>query len=494
MIRFIQYLTLSIALISIGFELVSCKKDKLTTSSSDKLSFSADSVLFDTVFTASGSSTRNFRVINNNSQRIKISSISLLKGGSSQFIINVDGLKGTSFNDIEIAAHDSIFIFVQVFVNPLNAYSPLIISDEINFSVNGNAQKVTLEAWGQDAYYHYPTDAIKFSNGSYLPYSLISSTPNVDTTWNNDKPHVVYGWLVVDEGQKLTINGGVRMYFANKAGLWVYKLGQLKVKGTLGNEVLFQQARRDPEFANDPGQWDRIWINEGSVNNEINYAIIKNGYIGVQTEVIDTIGKYPSRLRITNTQIYNMSKWGLYTYAFNVYGANNVISNCQEHSVNLSLGGNYTFLHCTFANFWSESDKARELPAVKISNHVEAIVLPMDTCYFGNCIIDGFLTNELELDVASSTTFPPKYLFSCCALKTTHNTSDATKFKANILNFEGNYVDPKKYQFELKSTSTTGTLTEGGTNAIADAARAGNDIKGTIRTSPYYAGAYVKPN
>lgn len=416
-----------------------------------------------------------------------------MKGSASSFIINVDGAKGTSFNDIEIAAHDSIFIFIQVFVNPTNASSPLIITDAIHLTVNGNFQQVILEAWGQDAYYHYPTDAIKFSNGSYLPYSLISSTPNVDTTWNNDKPHVIYGWLVVDEGQKLTINGGVRLYFAQKAGLWVYKLGTLKVKGTLGNEVLFQQARRDPEFADEPGGWDRIWINEGSVNNEINYAIIKNGYIGVQAEVIDTIGKYPSRLRLTNTQIYNMSKWGLYTFAFNVYGANNVISNCQEHSVNLSVGGNYTFLHCTFANFWSNIDKNRELPAVKISNHVEDIVLPMDTCYFGNCIIDGFLAEELHLDIAASTTFPPKYFFSSCVLKSSINTSDATKFNGNLVNHPGNYVDPKKYMFDLKSNSQVGPLT--GTNAATDATlRVPTDIKGSLRSNPYYAGAYVKPN
>ncbi len=491
MYRFVQYLALCFLLACVGFELVSCKKDKLTTDTSDKVTFSSDSVLFDTVFTTIGSSTRNIRVINNNNQRIKISNISLGKGNGSSFILNVDGAKGTYFEDVEIAAHDSIYIFVQVFVNPTNLNSPLIISDYINFSVNGNSQNVVLEAWGQDAYYHYPTDAIKFSNGSYLPYSLISSNPNCDTTWNNDKPHVIYGWLVVDSKQKLTINGGVRLYFAQKAGLWVYQEGTLKVKGTLGNEVLFQQARRDPEYADEPGQWDRIWINEGSVDNEINYAIIKNGYIGVQTEVLeDTLNKFPNRLRITNTKIYNMSKWGLYAFAFNIYGYNNVISNCQEHSVNLSLGGNYTFLHCTFANFWS-GEKTRTLSAVRVNNHIENIVLPLDTCYFGNCIIDGYLTDELQLDVQPHATFPPKYLFSSCLLKSLVNTSDATKFNGNLTNNEGNYIDPKKYNFNLKPTSEAGPLT--GSNSATDAGKIPVDINGSSRSSPYYAGAYIKP-
>ena len=490
MIRFVKYLTLSIILICLGFELSSCKKDKISTSSSDKLSFSADSVLFDTVFTTVGSSTRNIRVINNNNQRVKISNISLLKGNGSQFIINVDGAKGTSFTDVEIAAHDSLYIFIQVNVNPTNANSPLIISDAINFTMNGNFQQVILEAWGQDAYYHHPNNAIKFSNGSYLPYSLISSNPNVDTTWNNDKPHVIYGWLVVDSAQKLTINAGVRLYFNNKAGLWVYRYGTLKVKGALGNEVLFTQARRDPEYADEPGQWDRIWINEGSVNNEIDYAIIKNGYIGVQAELLGSNFNEPKRLRITNTTIQNMSKWGLYGFAFNIYGGNNVIGNCQEHSVNLAFGGNYKFIHCTFANFWGKEDP-RDLPTLKINNYSSAQVLPLDTCYFGNCIIDGKLNSEISLDIKQDATFPPKYFFSGCVLKTTMGTSDVTKFDANKINASCEYENTDKYDFTIRSNSQAGPLTA--TNTTADAVKFPTDLKGVGRLTPYYAGAYVKP-
>jgi hypothetical protein len=487
---FAQYLILSLALTCLGFELVSCKKDKLITDTSATISFSNDSLLFDTVFTTIGSSTRNIRVINHNNQRIKISSISLQKGGASSFIINVDGAKGTYFEDIEIAAHDSLYIFVQVNVNPTNLNSPLIITDQIDFNVNGNASKVVLEAWGQDAYYHYPTDAIKFSDGNYLPYSLISSDPNCDTTWNNDKPHVIYGWLVVDSKQKLTINGGVRLYFANKAGLWVYQEGTLKVKGTLGNEVLFTQARRDPEWADEPGQWDRIWINEGSVNNEIDYAIIRNGYIGVQAEVLeDTLNKFPNRLKITNTKIYNMSKWGLYAYAFNVSGYNNVISNCQEHCVNLLFGGNYSFLHCTFANFWTK-EKSRELPTLKINNHYENIVLPMDTCYFGNCIVDGSRTDEVSLDIMQSTTYPPKYFFSSNTLKTGMSTSDVTRFNGNIINPQNAYYNTDKYDLRLQPNTMAGPLT--GSNAAVDASIVPVDIIGSSRTSTIWAGAYVK--
>jgi len=451
------------------------------------LAFSQDSVLFDTVFTTIGSSTRNIRVRNRNSQSIKISNISLQKGTSSQFIINVDGAKGTSFNDIEIAAKDSMYIFIQVNVNPTNQNSPLIINDAIIFSTNGNTQQVVLEAWGQDAYYHHPNNALMFADGTYLPYSLISNNPNVDTVWNNDKPHVIYGWLVVDSAQKLTINAGVKLYFNNNAGLWVYRYGTLKVHGALGNEVLFTGARREPEYADAPGQWDRIWINEGSPNNEIDYAIIKNGFVGIQAELLGTTFSDPRRVRVTNTIIQNMSKWGIYGSIFNIYGGNNVVSNCQEYCVNIALGGNYTFIHCTFANYWSQ-EKPRTLPTLNINNYSTAQVLPLDTCYFGNCIIDGTLSSEISIDVHSDMTYPPMYFFSSCVLKTTMSTSDVTKFDSNKINVPCDFVDTKNYNFDIGANTQAGPLT--GTNTAADVAKFPIDIKAFTRTSPFYAGAY----
>jgi hypothetical protein len=475
------------------FDFSSCRKDTITTKSSAKLSFSADSVLFDTVFTTIGSSTRNIRVRNKNNQRIKISNIALQKGNSSQFIMNVDGLKGTSINDVEIAANDSIYIFIQVNVNPTNQNSPLIISDAIVFSVNGNTQEVTLEAWGQDAYYHYPKFALKFRDGSFLPYTLISNNPTVDTTWNNDKPHVVYGWLVIDTYQKLTINAGTRLYFNNRAGLWVYRYGQLKVKGAPGNEVLFTGARREKEYADEPGQWDRIWINEGSTQNEIDYAIIKNGFIGVQAELIGDTLNVPKRLRITNTKIQNMSKWGLYGFAYNIYGGNNIISNCQEQCVNLVLGGNYTFIHNTFANYWNKEDTRKE-PVLKINNYSGNQILPLDTCLFANCIVDGILNNgqEIVLDVKTDNlSFLPKYFFTNCVMKTQMDLSDPAHFQDNLKNAYCDFRDPSNYHFEIGNNTKAGPLN--GSTAGTYALKFPADIKGSSRNSaPYYAGAYVK--
>lgn len=488
------------------FNFFSCKKNKLTTDSGAKVSFSQDSILFDTVFTTIGSSTRNFRIRNKNNSRINISSIVLQGGTASAFKINVDGSPGTSFTDVEIAANDSIYVFVQVKVNPTNSNSPLIVSDVLRFVVNGNEQIVQLEAWGQDAYYHYPTDAIKFRDGSYLPYSLcdnnVASFTQVgyEIVWKKDKPHVIYGYCVVDSLQKLKIQAGTKIYLNYRASLWVFKDGQIQVLGQKSNEVIFQGARRektltgtlsgiDVDFTDEPGLWDRIWINEGSENNIIDYAIIKNGFIGIQAEIFgNTIG-VPGKLTITNTKIQNMSKWGLYCLAYKVVGSNNVISNCQEHSLNLTLGGAYSFIHCTFANFWSK-DKPRELATINVNNYTETQVIPINA-YFGNCIIDGKLTNEMNLDIKSTAT--PTVVFSNSWIKTNANTSDANQF-INIKKASTSlkYKDTEKYDFEPDNE----TLHKGFVHpkASTDAALVPTDIMGISRnTSSITAGAYESP-
>ncbi len=480
------------ALLLLIFNFFSCKKNKVLTDSDAKVQFSQDSVLFDTVFTTIGSATHHFHIRNTYDKKINISSIQLAGGSGSAFKVNVDGSPGTFFEDIEIAAHDSIYVFVQVNVNPGNVNSPFIIRDSLIVSLNGNQQQVQLEAWGQDAHYHRPTEAIKFKDGSYLPFSYLNNDTNaISVTWVNDKPHVIYGYLAVYTGQKLTIDAGVKVYMNYRAGLWVYTGGEIHINGQKGNEVVFQGIRREKDFEKEAGQWDRIWINEGSTKNEINYAIIKNGYIGVQAELLGNQFFAPKRLKITNTKIQNMTKWGLYGLAFNIYGANNVISNCQEQSMNLVLGGTYTFIHCTFANFWN-GEKVREAPAVTINNHAESQILPLDSAYFGNCIIDGKLSNEISLDLSPSSTssLSPKAIFSNCWLKTTMNTSNANQFMYIVKGTALKYKDAEAYNFEPDNEAQVKGFTQG--YAFSDAAKFPFDINNKPRntSSNVTVGAY----
>ena len=90
----------------------SCIEDGFTTSSSDLLEFSCDTLSFDTIFTEQGTPTKQFVVYNRHKKQINISSISLSAADSRRFYLNVDGMKGEVFHDVTIRGEDSIFVFV----------------------------------------------------------------------------------------------------------------------------------------------------------------------------------------------------------------------------------------------------------------------------------------------------------------------------------------------------------------------------------------------
>ena len=203
-----------------------CRKSELLTGSNVELTFSADTILFDTLFTTIGSTTKYFKVYNSNNGKINITSIQLAQGTNSPYRINVNGEAGVSFENIEIEENDSLFIFVEVTIDPNNTNNPLIVEDSIIFLTNNNLQKVVLNAWGQDAYFH------------------VNEIITQDETWNNDKPHVIYGDIWVTNGAKLTINEGANLYLHNNSTLIIgdprndnitLGPGTLEINGTKGS-------------------------------------------------------------------------------------------------------------------------------------------------------------------------------------------------------------------------------------------------------------------
>lgn len=87
--------------------LFSCRKDEVLTDKSAKLEFSTDTVLYDTVFTSLGSTTKLLMIYNRNSRPLNISSIRLAGGVSSTFRLNLDGIPGKAFSNVEIPGDDS---------------------------------------------------------------------------------------------------------------------------------------------------------------------------------------------------------------------------------------------------------------------------------------------------------------------------------------------------------------------------------------------------
>lgn len=415
----------------------SCRKDKITDNPSAKLEFSIDTIIFDTVFTTIGSTTRRFKIYNRNANAVEISSITLKGGNNSPFRINVDGLSGNTHKNILIPGKDSLYVFVEVTIDPNNTLSPFIVEEDIQFITNGNNQTVHLVAWGQNAHYYTPKNFVP----GLPPYSCLdgdcdTTQPPVNMTWINDKPYVIYGYLVVDENDILTIDKGCRIHFHNNSGLWVYENGTLKVNGTLNEPVTFQGDRLENAYSEIAGQWDRIWLFEGSVDNEFNYAIIKNAFIGIQAETNPFNPSAPTatnNLLLNETVIRNCVGAGLLAKNYKIVARNSIISNCGQYTFLVTGGGEYEFNHCTLANFWSES--TRNNVSVYLQNYYTDIngatqVRDIVKCDFNNTIIDGANTDEWDYDVLSPGSI--NFKFTNCVLKTTKSTASSS------------YINPKQ--------------------------------------------------
>ena len=456
--------TLLFGLLAVLF--FSCRKDEqFTDDPGAMLVLTEDTVLFDTIFTTVGSVTKRFTVRNENASAVKVD-IALEGGTPSPFRINVDGASGTAFSNVEILGGDSIYIFVEATLNQNNANNPFIIEDHILLNTNGNEQSVLLLAWGQDAIFYRPgPDSIQipgFPRYGYIAGGYDQNGNQICETvhWTNEKPIVILGYGVVDSCCHLIIDPGVKVYFHGGAGLWVYKYGRIQALGTVEDRITFQGDRLEAQYADLPNQWDRIWINEGSQDNELRNCVIKNALIGLQAQTFPLTPGQPTstnKLILENVDIQNCLTAGLYAENYRIDATNLLLGSAGQYSVVLTGGGEYHFDHPTIANFWGFD--VRQDPAFLLTNRFADVfgavqVRTIENSDFRNGIITGNNTNEfkLDLDVGQSSTFT----FDHFLLKTDQPTNDPDHFpdQGSIYrNQNPGFVDPTTHDLHLSSAT-----------------------------------------
>ena len=391
----------------------SCRNDFESEPSTGSLEFSKDTVYLDTVFTNIGSSTYNLKVYNRSDNDITIPTVRLANGETSNYRLNVDGLPGKSFQDIQVLAKDSIFIFVETTVDVTNPDNnlQLLYTDQIVFDSGANEQKVELVTLVKDAVFLFPAD---LGDGMFETLNLGQDNDGEDIliegffleddelTFTNEKPYVIYGYAAVAPGKTLIVESGARVHFHENSGILVANTGSIKANGApstdpelLENEIIFEGDRLEPSFENTPGQWGTLWLTDGSTDNEFNYTTIKNSTVGILMDNNDG----DRTLSLSNVQIYNSANIGLLARTGNVYGENVVITNSGQSSLAIQLGGDYTFNHCTFANYWANG--FRSFPAVTITNsfitQTEVLISDLIQATFNNCIIYGSEQREFAL-------------------------------------------------------------------------------------------------
>jgi hypothetical protein len=458
--------------------LSSCKKP--LSFSTENLSFSADTVIFDTVFTTVGSTTKKLKIYNNDSKTLAIEQIELVGGANSPFRINVDGLSGTNFADLEMEGNDSLYIFVEVTLDPNNQLNPMVIEDQIRFRTNGTDQFVQLVAWGQDMYFH------------------VSDIPgnNLDTnegTWPNDKPHVIYNYAFIDSAKILTIQAGTDIYLHKGAILYNYK-GTLNIEGTLNEPVTFQGDRLESYYDDVSGQYYGIYMQEARPS-KIDYAIIKNGTSGIHMFSEDA-GNSGYTLELSNSIIENNASYGIFLYSgAKIKAENCVIAKNGVHSFLVLEGGDFNFNHCTILSYGNGQNQGA---AVGISNYYNDPLTATQNIgsinegTITNSVIYGYADQELAIDTVNFGGVMLNFQFDYNLIRSEEIlTGSGFDAFTNYWNQEPLFVSITNRDFHFWSNSPLNNAGASG-YPVTNIQTSGRDLEGTSRATGPDIGAYEK--
>lgn len=472
--------------------LSNCRKEQF---GNGNITYTTDTLTFDTVFTSLGSTTKYFKVINSDKKAVRIQDIRLMHLNNSQeFRINVDGVNGDHFTDIEIPAKDSIYVFVEVTVNPNSAATPFVIIDDVQFLIGGEVSTVHLQAFGQNAHYHY---------GEEITQSL---------SWSNDLPHVVISrdsvpGVYVRCGATLTIQPGTKVFFAGNSAMFVE--GTLRAISTSWSDsIVFQGVRLEQFYHNQPGQWFGIVFLRNfncTPQGFFNHCVITESTYGVYAGAgLEPIGPiyvgpaYRPNVVIQNSIVKYSSLNAVYGFNANILAENSLFYTCGENVVKFGLGGDYTFNHCTLYNTGSNSvDHKNEVLLLSnlLSANNEIIATEPLKTKFTNCVIYGSLQNEISFNKYNDTLtnlidFDNQFIYS--AVKTKQDTFEmlTTNHDHILYNEDPRFRNPSDGNFTpWDSVGYKSPLID----YCAGPQIAGPDIYGTPRSNPSDAGAVEAP-
>ena len=306
--------------------LMGCQDENFTESPSAKLSFSTDTVFFDTIFQSVATATKRFKVYNPQDQRIKIDEVKLMGGQGSRFRVNINGQASRQVKNLEIRGNDSLFVFVELTIDQSKANNPYLVQDSLRFITNGNRQFVNLAAYGRQVIIHD------------------QEVLRRDQTWTPDTPHLLVDFTLVDSQSTLTIPAGTEVFGTGGSRLFVE--GTLIVNGTAKKPVSFEGARPEPDFKGRPGQWEGIRLLPASQQNMINHAVITEGNIGLQVDSFAPDGGV--KLRLRSSRISDMAGVGLAGFSTSILAQNSIVNDCCGNLVVGQDGGTYQFIHCSF--------------------------------------------------------------------------------------------------------------------------------------------------
>lgn len=313
-----------------------CIEDGFTSSPADQPDFSIDTLKMGLLLTEEGSPTANFIVYNRASKGISISDIALEGENAAMFRLNVDGLSGKDFHNVEIRANDSIFVMVEARLPQMGSDLPVDVEARIRFNTNGQSRSVVLTAQGQDV--------------TRLRGHIVDS----DTRFRAGKPYQIYDSLVVKPGATLTLEAGTRLYFHD--GAYMRVAGSLHSLGTVDNHVDMTGDRTDNvltdvSFDIMSRQWGGIIFTEESNDNILSHTDMRNTWFGIMAVGDGSTSVDKPMLTLRNSRLHNSGE-----NVLTAIHASVVATGCEFAEASYSLvdlrGGQHRFDHCTLANYY----------------------------------------------------------------------------------------------------------------------------------------------
>ncbi|MCC8115282.1 MAG: hypothetical protein LIP03_15080 [Bacteroidales bacterium] len=368
-----------ILLAVIAASLASCIEDGFTTSPSDQPAFSADTLDLGTVYTAERAITTRMAVYNRHSKGLNLQRVALSGADASLFRLNVDGMGGTEFTDIEIRANDSIYVFVDCLLPENGSDEPQAITASIDFTTNGVVSSVIVAVRGQD---------INRIQGEVI---------TADAFWRAGKPYQIKDSLIVSEGATLTIEAGAKLLFHDASYMRVN--GTLVCMGQPGNPVRLTGDRTGEVI---PGvsydlmsrQWDGIDFMESSTGNYMQYTEVSNtSYgVGVYGDGSDVSEK---KLTLINSVLRNSGECVLSALNASVEALGCEFAEASYGLIYL-VGGDHRFDQCTVSNNYLYS---------AISGAAWTMIDPAETEeYYDAAPTKALITNTITYGLGSDVT------------------------------------------------------------------------------------------
>lgn len=363
-----------------------------------QLRFSVDTVAFDTVFVARGSATQRMKVYNDGEQPIKIDRVRVEGSTGVNFIFNIDGTGGPEARDIVIWGNDSIFLFVEVEVDPTDPVniSPFIAEDRLLFEMGDMQDEVVLLAFGQNANY-----VNGFNRGQFGAINTMNCGPDGFFTLPTDLPTVIYGSITVDDctlralpGTKIYFHGGVQRNdqfsgtgFFNDGLIFTTATGAVQFLGTLEEPVILRTDRLEPSFDQDPAKYRGLVLGAGSRDNRLEHTQLLNAIVGI---TIDSAAE----VTIENSVIAYSGGSAISAYQSDVTIRNSVFHDNFGNAIQFVKGGTLTMEHSTIANYGVDAS-GLVLTNFSCDDNGDNCVFSRMTARVRNSIVSGSRGSEL---------------------------------------------------------------------------------------------------